>query len=77
MLMKSCEEAVITNISVGRHERECVQYGVLSGACPLSFADKRSLELIFMRSLMRVFKTTIKDIIKECSSMFNLQSVNC
>ena len=45
-------------------------------ACPLNSADKRSLEFVFTRSLMKLFNTVNNDIIKECCEMFNLKSVN-
>jgi len=48
-------------------------YGV--EACPLNVADKRSFDFVFVRSLMKLFKTASIDIIHECEQMFCLSKV--
>ena len=43
-------------------------------ACPLNNADKRSLDFVITRFLMKLFKTTNNDLIKECQVFFKFQS---
>jgi len=45
-------------------------------ACPLNVADKRSLDFIQTRLLMKLFNASSTDIVNECRVMFNIQSVS-
>ena len=45
-------------------------------ACPHNTADKRSLDFIQTRLLMKLFNTSSTDIVNECRVMFNIQSVS-
>jgi len=45
-------------------------------ACSLNVADKRSLDFIQTRLLMKLFNTSSTDIVNECRVMFNIQSVS-
>ena len=45
-------------------------------ACPLNVADKRSLDFIQTRLLIKLFNTLSTDIVNECRVMLNIQSVS-
>jgi len=40
-------------------------------ACPVSITDKRTLDFVITRTLMRVFKTSSIDVVNECQLRFN------
>jgi len=42
-------------------------------ACPINISDKRSLDFVFTRVLMKVFKTSSINVIDKCCEMFNLK----
>jgi len=46
--------------------------------CPLNVADKRSLDFVQTRLLMKLFKTSSRptDIIQQCRAMFDVKSVS-
>ena len=44
--------------------------------CPLNVADKRSLDFVQTRLLMKLFKTSSTDIIQQCRAMFDVKSVS-
>jgi len=45
--------------------------------CPVTVADTRSVDFIQTRLLMKLFKTSSLDIIRECcAAMFNIKSVS-
>jgi hypothetical protein len=44
--------------------------------CPVSVADKRSLDFGQTRLLMKLFKTGSLDIVNECRAMFGIKSVS-
>lgn len=43
-------------------------------ACPLTNADKKSLDFVVTRFLMKLFKTVNNELIKECQVFFKFQS---
>ena len=45
-------------------------------ACPIKVSDKRSLDFVFTRALMKLFKTSSMHIIDECYEMFNLKRIS-
>jgi hypothetical protein len=45
-------------------------------ACPLSKSQTNSLQFAMTGALMKIFKTSSKDVIAECMLMFNLQTVH-
>ena len=45
-------------------------------ACPLSNADKHSLEFVTTRTFMKVFKTNSVSIVKECQTMFRFRQIS-
>ena len=45
-------------------------------ACPLSYADKHSLEFVTTRTFMKVFKTNSVSIVKECQIMFRFRQIS-
>jgi len=44
--------------------------------CPLNVADKRSLDFVLTRLLMKLFKISFTDVIHECCVMFDVKSVS-
>jgi len=72
VLRIASEETMLHLISM-----KCVPillYGL--DACLLNVADKRSLDFIQTRLLMKLFNTSSTDIVNECRVMFNIQSVS-
>jgi len=49
-------------------------YGV--DACPVNVADKRSLDFMQTRLLMKLFNTGSVDIVHECCVGFNIRSAS-
>ena len=47
-----------------------------SEACPINKSEKQSLDFVFTRMLMKVFKTSSTYIIDECYEMFNLKRIS-
>jgi len=47
-----------------------------SDACPVNVADKRSLEFMQTRLLMKLFNTGSVDIVHECCAMFDIRTVS-
>jgi len=45
-------------------------------ACPFNVADKRLLDFVQTRLLMKMFNTGSVDIVHECCVMFNIRSVS-
>jgi len=45
-------------------------------ACPVNVADKRSLDFVQTRLLMKMFNTGYVDIVHECCAMFDIRSVS-
>jgi hypothetical protein len=51
-----------------------VLYGL--DACPVSVADKHSLNFLMTRSLMKLFQTSSIVVIEECRRMFNIKQLS-
>ena len=49
---------------------------ILLYVCPLNVADKRSLDFVQTRLLMKLFKTSAIAIIQECRVMFDVKPVS-
>ena len=47
-----------------------------SEACPINKSEKQSLDFVFTRMLMKLFKTSSIYIIDECYEMFNLKRIS-
>ncbi len=45
-------------------------------ACPVNTADRRSLEFVFTRCLMKLFSTSNISLINDCCAMFDLKTVH-
>ena len=45
-------------------------------ACPLLKSDLRSMDFVFVRALMRIFKTNSIEIINHCQSSFHLRKLS-
>jgi len=45
-------------------------------ACPVNVADKRSLDFVQTRLLMKMFNTGSVDIVHECCAMFDNRTVS-
>jgi len=66
------EEVILHLVNV-----KCVPallYGL--DACPINTSDKRSLDFVFTRVLMKLVKTSSIKIIDECYEMFNLKHMS-
>jgi len=46
---------------------------VLSGVCPLNMSDLRSLDFTVNRFVMKLFRTSSKDVINDYCSYFNFK----
>ena len=46
------------------------------GARPVCVSDKRSLDFIITRTLMKIFQTSSVDVVQECQTMFNFRRVS-
>ena len=45
-------------------------------ACPINKSDKQSLDFVFTRTLIKLFKTSSTCVIDECYEMFNLKRIS-
>jgi len=45
-------------------------------ACPVNVADKRSLDFMQTRLLMKMFNTGSVDVVHECCAMFDIRTVS-
>jgi len=45
-------------------------------ACPVCVRDIRSLDFIITRMFMKIFQTSLVDVVKDCQTMLNFRRVS-